>query len=194
VRVVGLTGSLAMGKTQTARFFAEEGVPVFDADAAVHQLYAKGGRAVGPVAAIVPDALVKGGIDRERLAAALEKDATVLPRLEAAVHPLVREQEGAFIAEQQSRGAPVVVLDIPLLFESGRAGEFDAVIVVTASPETQRHRALARPGMTVEKLNRILARQMPDDQKRAAADFIIDTDHGFDRARSRVKEIVDKLR
>jgi dephospho-CoA kinase len=191
--IVGLTGSLAMGKSETARMFAELGCPVFDADAEVHRLYAAGGAAVGPVAAAFPESLLDGAIDRTRLSAMLLADPALLPRLEAIVHPLVRAAESHFLDRARQAGEPFVILDIPLLFETGRASAMDRVIVVSASPEIQRRRALARPGMTEEKLAHLLSRQTPDAEKRASADFIVETGRGLDDAFDQVRGIVSRL-
>lgn len=170
--VLGLTGSIGMGKSTTARMFADRGVPVWDADAAVHRLYAPGGAAVGPVAALVPEALgPDGGIDRAVLRARIAADPGLIAKLNAVVHPLVAQDRAAFLAAQT---ADVVLLDIPLLFEAGGAALCDAVAVVSAPPEAQRARVLAR-GLTEAEFTTILARQMPDAEKRARADFIIDT-------------------
>jgi dephospho-CoA kinase len=186
--ILGLTGSLGMGKSTTARFFAEEGVPVHDADAVVHRLYE--GEAAAAIEAAFPGTTAGGKVDRTRLAARVLGDAPALARLEEIVHPLVQDAERRLIAEARSRGEKVAVLDIPLLFESGADRRVDAVVVVSAPPEVQRARVLERPGMTVEKLEVILARQMPDAEKRARADFVVDTSHGFDAARAQVRAIL----
>jgi dephospho-CoA kinase len=193
MKIIGLTGSIAMGKTDTARLFAEQGVPVFESDAAVHRLYAKGGQGVVPVSRLVPQAIVAGKVDRQRLTAALVQNPALLEELEAAVHPLVRDELGKFLERERNRKSPLVVVDIPLLFETGREKEFDAIVVVSAPSEIQRKRALARPGMTDEKLNLILSRQIPDAQKRAKADYVVETGEGHDLARSQVKKIVNLL-
>jgi dephospho-CoA kinase len=192
--LVGLTGSLAMGKSQTAAMFAELGCPVFDADLEVHRLYAEGGAAVAPVAALFPTALADGAIDRARLSALLLADPAALPRLEAIVHPLVRQAEARFIAAAAAAQQPFVILDIPLLFETGRDSAMDRLVVVSAPAGIQRRRALARPGMTEEKLAQLLARQTPDADKRARADFIVDTGRGLDDAFDQVRSIVSRLR
>jgi dephospho-CoA kinase len=192
--LVGLTGSLAMGKSQTARMFAELGCPVFDADLEVHRLYAARGAAVAPVAALFPEALVDGAIDRDRLSALLLADPAALPSLEAVVHPLVHEAEARFVAAAEAAEQPFVILDIPLLFEVGRDSAMDRLVVVSAPAEVQRQRALARPGMTEEKLDRLIARQTPDAAKRARADFIVDTSRGLDDAFDQVRRIVSRLR
>ena len=186
--VLGLTGSIGMGKTTTARFFAEAGVPVHDADAAVHRLYA--GDAADAVEAAFPGTTVDGKVDRGRLAARVIGDDAALKRLEALVHPFVHESEEKFLAEARAGGAPVVVLDIPLLYETGAENRVDAVVVVSAPDEVQRERVLARPGMTVEKLAALLAKQVPDAEKRRQADFVVDTGQGFAAARAQVAEIL----
>jgi len=186
--ILGLTGSLGMGKSTTARFFAEEGVPVHDADAVVHRLYE--GEAVTAIEAAFPGTTAGGKVDRTRLAARVLGDGAALARLEAIVHPLVQDAERRLIAEARTRGEKVAVLDIPLLFESGADRRVDAVVVVSAPPEVQRARVLGRSGMTVEKLEAILARQMPDAEKRARADFVVDTSQGFDAARAHVRAIL----
>ena len=191
--VVGLTGSIGMGKTTTAALFAAAGVPVWDADAAVHRLYARGGAAVEPIAAAFPDAVVDGAVDRARLGARLAQDPPAFARLEAIVHPLVGADRQAFLDRAAASGAKVVVLDIPLLFETGGERRVDKVVVVSASPELQRERVLARPGMTAEKLEALLARQVPDAEKRARADFVIDTSAGLDAARTQVAEVLATL-
>ncbi len=190
--VLGLTGSAAMGKSATAKMFSDEGVPVFDADAAVHRLYE--GAAVAPVEAAFPGVTVNGRIDRERLAAKVFNNPAALQQLESIVHPLVRAERDRFRREAEASGAPIAVLDIPLLFETGGDRRTDAVVVVTAPAEVQRARLLERPGMTVEKIDAMLARQMPDAEKRKLADFLIDTSRGFDTARADVKKILNQIR
>jgi dephospho-CoA kinase len=186
---LGLTGSIGMGKTTTAALFAEAGAPVWDADAAVHALYAAGGAAVADVERLFPGVVGEdGAIDRARLAGRIAGDAEALRRLEAAVHPLVAAHRAAFFAEL--RDAPVVVLDVPLLFETGGEREVDAVAVASAPAPVQRARVLARPGMTPAKLDAILARQLPDADKRARADFVIDTGHGLAPARAQVAAVL----
>ena len=188
--VIGLTGSIAMGKSETARMFAAEGIPVLDADAEVHRLYDAGGAAVAPLGRLVPEAIRNGKVDRAQLSAAIARDETLLPRIEAIVHPLVRARQQAFLADCRARGAAIAVLDIPLLFETGRDSEVDSVVVVTAPPEVQRARALARPGMTAEKLELILARQIPDAEKRRRADYLVDSAQGLQAARRQVAAIL----
>lgn len=185
--VLGLTGSIGMGKSTTAGFFRELGVPVWDADAAVHRLYAKGGAAVGPVGALCPDALRGGAVDRAELKAWIARDGGALARLEAVVHPLVAADRAEFVAQAD---APLIVLDIPLLFETG--AQVDGVLVVTAPPEVQRARVLARAGMDDAQLETVLARQMPDAEKRARADFVIET-RDMDSARAAVQDLVARL-
>jgi dephospho-CoA kinase len=193
MKVVGLTGSLAMGKSHTARLFAELGIPVFDADAVVHELYRPGGKAIANIRRLIPGAIVGDAVDRQRLSTAILADESLLDRLEAAIHPLVREEQARFIDRERRRKSPIVVIDVPLLFETGREGEFDSIVVVTASPDIQRQRALARPGMTPEKLDFILARQLPDSEKRARADFLVETGGSPEQARSQVQRIVNLL-
>jgi len=189
--VLGLTGSLGMGKSTTARFFAEEGVPVHDADAVVHRLYE--GEAAAAIEAAFPGTTTAGKVDREKLAARVLGDVGALTRLEAIVHPLVQEAERWLLAEAQARGEKVAVLDIPLLFETGGEERVDAVVVVSAPADVQRARTLERPGMTVDKLDAILARQMPDHEKRRRADFVVDTSRGFEAARAKVRAILDAV-
>jgi dephospho-CoA kinase len=186
--VIGLTGSLGMGKSTTARFFAEAGVPVHDADAAVHRLYA--GEAVPLVEAAFPGVSNAGGIDREKLSRSVIGNPEAIKRLEAIIHPLVRREEVRFLAKAERAAALVAVLDIPLLFETGAEGRVDAVVVVTAPAEMQRERALGRPGMTEEKFQALLAKQMPDAEKRRRADFVVDTSQGYDSARQQVRAIL----
>jgi dephospho-CoA kinase len=185
--VLGLTGSIGMGKSTTAGFFRELGVPVWDADAAVHRLYAKGGAAVGPVGALCPDAVRGGAVDRAALKAWITRDASALAQLEAVVHPLVAADRAEFVARAD---APLIVLDIPLLFETG--AQVDGVLVVSAPPEAQRARVLARAGMDGAQLDALLARQMPDAEKRARADFVIET-RDMDSARAAVQDLVARL-
>jgi dephospho-CoA kinase len=189
--VLGLTGSIGMGKSTTAGLFRALGVPVNDADQVVHDLYQT--TAVAPIEAAFPGVVQGGTVDRARLSAALSKDPSSFKTLEAIVHPLVREREAAFLSEQARLSKPLVVLDIPLLFETGGESRVDRVAVVTCDPDIQRARVLARPGMTEEKLALILSRQMPDREKRARADYLIDTGHGLEVARQRVEEIVRDL-
>jgi dephospho-CoA kinase len=187
---LGLTGSIGMGKSTTARMFADLGAVVWNADAAVHALYGPGGAAVAPIEAAFPGVVVNGAVDRERLAEALGRDAEAFRRLESIVHPLVALSRKDELEAAEARGVRLAVLDIPLLFETGGDAAMDAVVVVTADPEVQAERVLARPGMTRERLDAILERQTPDAEKRRRADFIIDTGQGLDAARARVAEIV----
>ena len=189
--ILGLTGSLGMGKSTTARFFREAGVPVHDADAVVHQLY--DGEAAAVIEAAFPGTAADGKVDRNKLAARVLGDAAALEQLEAIVHPLVQRAEERLLAEAKARGETIAVLDIPLLFETGGHRRVDAVVVVSAPPEVQRARVLERPGMTVEKLEAILAKQMPDAEKRARADFVVDTSQGFEAARAQVRAILDAV-
>lgn len=189
--VLGLTGSIGMGKSTAARMFADEGVPVHDSDEAVHRLYA--GAAAPLVEAAFPGTVVDGAVDRGRLAQKVLGDAAALKRLEAIVHPLVRADADAFVERHRAAGAALVVLDIPLLFETGGRDRVDKIVVVSAPAAIQRERVLRRPGMSEEKLASILARQVPDEEKRRQADFVIDTGDGFDRTRAAVKKIVAEL-
>jgi dephospho-CoA kinase len=189
--IIGLTGSLGMGKSTTARFFAEQGVPVHDADAVVHRLY--DGEAAAAIERAFPGTASGGKVDRNRLAARVLDDPAALKKLEAIVHPLVQAAERQLLAQAQSGGEKVAVLDIPLLFETGGDERVDAVVVVSAPAEVQRSRVLARPGMTIEKLDAILGRQMPDADKRRRADFVVDTSRGFAPARAQVRAILDAV-
>jgi dephospho-CoA kinase len=188
--ILGLTGSVGMGKSTTAKFFAEEGVPVHDADAAVHRLYEA--EAVAPIEAAFPGTTANGKVDREKLGVAVVGKVEALKRLEAIVHPLVRTAEQKFLANAQASGAKVALLDIPLLYETGGEARCDAVVVVTAPAEVQRARVLAR-GTSEERLAGILARQMPDAEKRRRADFVVDTSVGFEGARAQVRDILARV-
>jgi dephospho-CoA kinase len=190
VIVLGLTGSIGMGKTTTAGLFAEEGAWVHDADQAVRELYGPGGAAVGPVEAAFPGAAGPAGIDRQALSRQVAGDPEALKRLEAIVHPLVARSRDEFVGQARAAGAEVVVLDVPLLFEAGQAQEVDAVVVVSAPHHVQRRRVLERPGMTAETFEALLARQMPDAEKRARADFVVDTSKGIEAARGEVRRIL----
>jgi dephospho-CoA kinase len=190
VIVLGLTGSIGMGKSTTARLFADEGVPVWDADAAVHRLYARGGAAVAPVGEAFPGVVQDGAVDRKALSARVHGDPAGFQRLEAIVHPLVAHDRQAFLDEARASGAPVAVLDIPLLFETGAADHMDAVVVVSAPAHVQRQRVLARPGMDEARFAALLERQTPDAHKRARADFVVDASKGIDPARLQVREIL----
>jgi dephospho-CoA kinase len=184
--ILCLTGSLGMGKSRTASFFAEQGVPIYDSDAAVHALYA--GEAAPLIESAFPGTTSEGHVDRNKLAARVLGDSAAMARLEAIVHPLVAKARDAFIA--QARGAPVVLLDVPLLFETGGERHCDAVVVVSAPPEMQRRRAFERPGMTEEKFSALVGKQMPDGEKRRRADFIVDSSQSFDHARAQVRDIL----
>ena len=188
--VLGLTGSIGMGKSTTTAMFADQGALVWNADDAVHRLYAAGGAAVGPVGAAFPGVVVDGTIDRARLAGALGRDDQAFRTLEAIVHPLVVRGRLDDLARAEADGVRLVVLDIPLLFETGGEAAVDAVVVVTAPAAVQAERVLARPGMTRERFEAILARQMPDAEKRRRADFVVDTGAGLEATRRRVGEIV----
>jgi dephospho-CoA kinase len=189
--ILGLTGSLGMGKSTAARFFAEAGVPVHDADAVVHRLYE--GEAVAAIEAAFPGTTAGGKVDRNKLAARVLGDAAALQRLEAIVHPLVQEAERRLLAEAAANGEKIAVLDIPLLFETGGDRRVDAVVVVSAPPDVQRARVLERPGMTIEKLESILSKQMPDAEKQRRADFVVDSSQGFESARAQVRAILDAV-
>jgi dephospho-CoA kinase len=189
--VLCLTGSLGMGKSTAAKFFAEAGVPVHDSDATVHALYEN--EAVAAIEAAFPGTTSGGKVDRGKLAAKVIDDKAALARLEAIVHPLVAKARDKFLGEAQARGAPVVVLDIPLLFEIGGSDHCDAVVVVSAPAEVQRSRALARPGLTEEKFSALLAKQIPDAEKRRRADFIVDSSQGLDHARAQVHDILKAI-
>jgi dephospho-CoA kinase len=186
--VLGLTGSVGMGKSVTAKMFAEEGVPVHDSDAVVHGLYA--GDAVEAIEAAFPGATADGKVDRARLGSMVLGDPAALTRLEAIVHPLVRASSERFLDDAQARGAAVVVLDIPLLFETTQHDRCDAVVVVSAPAVVQRARVVERPGMTEPKFAAILAKQMPDAEKRRRADFVVDSSRGFNAARDQVRDIL----
>ncbi|TYR31447.1 dephospho-CoA kinase [Mesorhizobium microcysteis] len=189
--VLGLTGSIGMGKSTTAGMFREAGVPVHDSDETVHRLYS--GIAAPLIEARFPGTVVDGKVDRDRLAAAVLGKPEALRELEKIVHPLVRADADAFLARHREAGAPLALLDIPLLFETGGEDRVDRIVVVTAPAEIQRERVLARPGMTKDKFEAILARQVPDAQKRARADFVIDTGKGMEAARQAVHAIVAEL-
>ena len=189
--VLGLTGSIGMGKSTTAKMFAEAGVPVHDSDEAVHRLYA--GAAAPLVEAAFPGTTTDGTVDRARLSSAVLGNPSAIKRLEQIVHPLVRADADAFVEDNRSRGSPLVVLDIPLLFETGGRSRVDKVVVVTAPADIQRERVLARPGMTAEKFAAILANQGPDEEKRRQADFIVDTGKGMAAARREVHRIIDAV-
>jgi dephospho-CoA kinase len=191
--LVGLTGSIGMGKTETAKMFARLGIPIYDADAAVHRLYEPRGAAVAEIAREFPGTVIDGRVDRSALAERIRGEPDGLQRLERIVHPLVAREQRQFLDQAATAGAEIVVLDIPLLFETGGHARMDAVVVVSAPADLQRERVLNRPGMTAEKLNHILARQMPDAEKRAQAHFVVETDNGLDHAFEQVKQIVAAL-
>ena len=189
--IIGLTGSIGMGKSATAKMFADEGVPVHDADAVVHRLYE--GEATPLIEAAFPGTTANGKVDRGKLGQLVLGDDVALAQLEQIVHPLVLQPRESFLATAEQSGAPVALLDVPLLFETGGEGRCDAVLVVTAPADVQRTRAFERPGMTDEKFAAILAKQMPDADKRARADFVVDTSKGFDAARQQVREILAQV-
>ncbi len=189
--IIGLTGSIGMGKSTTAKMFADEGVAVHDSDEAVHRLYA--GPAAPLVEAAFPGVTVDGRIDRTLLGQRVIGNNEAIRTLEKIIHPLVRADAAAFIARQRDAGSKIAVLDIPLLFETGGRERVDKVVVVTAPPDVQRNRVLARPGMSVEKFEAILARQVPDAEKRRLADYVVDTGAGMDAARAAVRSIVADL-
>jgi dephospho-CoA kinase len=189
---IGLTGSIGMGKSTTAKLFADAGLPVNDADAVVHDLYA--GAAAPLIEAAFPGSVTNGTVDRQELGRQLASRPEGFRQLEQIVHPLVREREAMFLDVQRGQGTRMVLLDIPLLFESGAADRVDVIVVVSCDPQIQRERVLARPNMTEEKFNMILSRQTPDAEKRRRADYVIDTGHGLDAARARVGAIIADLK
>ncbi|MCX7348610.1 MAG: dephospho-CoA kinase [Alphaproteobacteria bacterium] len=191
--VAGLTGSIAMGKSETAKMFAARGIPVFDSDAVVHELYAAGGAGVAPLQALAPEAVVGGSVDRRKLADLVQTDPALLKKIEAVVHPLVKARQAAFLKDAE-RHTDIAVLDIPLLFETAREKDVDIVIVVSAGAALQRERALARPGMTAEKLDFILSRQMPDAEKRRHADYVIDTSVSLGETARAVEQVIAAIR
>jgi dephospho-CoA kinase len=188
--ILGLTGSIGMGKSTTARLFAEAGVPVYDADATVHSLYE--GEAVAAIEAAFPGTTAGGKVDRARLSARVVHDQAAMKRLEQIVHPMLGASRQKFLSDAERAGAPVAVVDVPLLFETGGEKRVDAVVVVTTTPEIQRERILSRAGMTPEKLDAILARQLPDAEKRKRAHFVVDTSDGLDPVRARIRDILDE--
>jgi dephospho-CoA kinase len=192
--LIGLTGSIGMGKSTTAAMFREAGVPVYDVDAAVHDLYDTGGAAVGPVGEAFPGTVKGGRVDREALRQAVLGNPEALKRLNAIVHPLVGRDRIGFFQQAEADGADMVVLDIPLLFETGGQANVDAIVVASAPADMQRERVLARPGMTPERLDAILAEQVADAEKRARAHFVVDTSRGLEPAREQVAEIIDIMR
>jgi dephospho-CoA kinase len=187
--IIGLTGSIGMGKTTTAAMFAEAGVPVWNADAAVHRLYGQGGKAIAPIARLCPEAVVHEQVDREALKRWIAREEGALGRLESVVHPLVAEDRRAFLAATR---ADAVVLDVPLLFETGGDAACDVIVVVSAPPEVQRARVLSRPGMTDAAFARLLATQMPDAEKRARADYVVETTT-LETARASVHNILREV-
>ena len=189
--VLGLTGSIGMGKTTTARMFSDFGVPVHDSDEAVHRLYR--GKAAPLVEAAFPGTTADGVVDRAKLGERVLGDGAALKRLEALIHPLVRADATAFLKRRHAAGAPLAVVDIPLLFETDGRNRVDQVVVVTAPPEVQSERVLSRPGMTEEKFQNILAKQVPDEEKRRLTDFVVDTGQGMDAARKQVANIIEEL-
>jgi dephospho-CoA kinase len=186
--ILGLTGSIGMGKSTTAKLFVEAGVPVYDADATVHSLYE--GEAAPAIEAAFPGTTVDGKVDRNKLSAQVVHDPAAMKQLEGIVHPMLGASRQKFLREAEQSGAPVAVVDVPLLYETGGEKRVDAVVVVTTSPEIQRQRILARDNMTGEKLDAILARQLPDPEKRKRADFVVDTSHGLDPVRARIRDIL----
>lgn len=193
MKIVGLTGSIGMGKSTTAGLFSERGVPIYDADAAVHDLYGPGGAAVGPVGEAFPGVVVDGAIERAKLSALVMGAPDALKRLEGIVHPLLAHHRQTFIEGAKRQRAELVIMDVPLLFETGGDRGLDAVIVVSAPEHLQKQRVLARPGMTLDKLEAILARQLPDQEKRARADFVIDTSFGLEDARRQVEDAMAQI-
>jgi dephospho-CoA kinase len=190
MRVLGLTGSIGMGKSTTAKLFAEAGVPVYDADATVHKIYE--GEAAPAIEAAFPGTTVDGKVDRARLSAKVVHDPAAIRKLEQIVHPMLKAYHQKFLDDAERSGAPVAVVDVPLLFETGGEKRVDAVVVVTTSPEKRQMRILARGTMTEEALEALLARQMPDQEKRKRADFVVDTSHGLDPVRARIRDILDQ--
>jgi dephospho-CoA kinase len=186
--ILGLTGSIGMGKSTTAKLFAEAGVPVYDADATVHMIYQ--GEAAPAVEAAFPGTTVNGKVDRTKLSARVVHDPLAMKQLEQIVHPMLGASRQKFLSDAEQAGAPVAVVDVPLLFETGGEKRVDAVVVVTTTPEIQRQRILARDNMTPEKLDAILARQLPDAEKRQRAHFVVDTSHGLDPVRARIRDIL----
>ena len=191
--VLGLTGSIGMGKSTTAKMFAEAGVPVWDADSTVHRLYAAGEAGAEAIAKIAPQAVTDGAVDRSKLREAIMEDASLLKQVEGVIHPLVGKDRAAFLAHAHEQGHRIAVVDIPLLYEGGGEKHVDQVVVVTAPADVQRARVLERPGMTEEAFETILAKQVPDAVKREKADHLIDTSLGMDHARQRVAEIIASL-
>lgn len=193
MKIVALTGSIGMGKSTTSAMFQDLGVPVWDADAAVHRLYSPAGAAIGPLQALVPEAIGPQGVDRSVLTARILQDPTLLKQIEVIVHPLVGKDRADFLAAEREKAAPLVIVDVPLLFETGGEAYVDAVIVVSCPADIQKARVLARPGMTEEKFQAILARQTPDEIKRAKSNFVIETGLGLDVAREQVGKVYAAL-
>ncbi|KRR17261.1 dephospho-CoA kinase [Bradyrhizobium lablabi] len=191
MRILGLTGSIGMGKSTTAKLFVEAGVPVYDADAAVHKIYE--GEAAPAIEAAFPGTTVGGKVDRAKLSAKVVHDPAAIKQLEGIVHPMLGASRQKFLDEAERAGAPVVVMDIPLLFETGGEKRVDAVVVVSTDAATQRERILARGTMTNEALDAILARQLPDAEKRKRADFVVDTSHGLDPVRTAIRDILAEV-
>ncbi|MEM9098553.1 MAG: dephospho-CoA kinase [Pseudomonadota bacterium] len=191
--VVGLTGSIGMGKSTTAEMFRDAGVPVWDADAAVHRLYAAKGAGAGAIALLCPSAVTDRGVDRAALRSAILADPGLLKKIEAPIHPLVAKDREDFLSSAKARDAKIAICDIPLLFETGADAWLDKIVVVSAPPDVQRARVLDREGMTEAAFEAILAKQTPDAEKRAKADFVIDTSQGLDHARAAVAQILEKL-
>ena len=189
--ILGLTGSIGMGKSTTAKLFEEAGVPVYDADASVHRLYE--GEAVPAIEAAFPGTTADGKVDRNRLSEKVVHDPAAMKRLEQIVHPMLGASRQKFLRDAEQFGAPIAVVDVPLLFETGGEKRVDAVVVVTTTPEIQRQRILARDNMTGEKLDAILARQLPDAEKRKRADFVVDTSHGLDPVRAAIRDILAEV-
>jgi dephospho-CoA kinase len=189
--ILGLTGSIGMGKSTTAKLFAEAGVPVYDADAAVHKIYE--GEGAPAVEAAFPGTTEAGKVDRNKLSARVVQDPAAIKQLEGIVHPMLGASRQKFLWDAERSGATVAVVDVPLLYETGGEKRVDAVVVVTTTPEIQRERILARENMTAEKLDAILARQLPDAEKRNRADFVVDTSHGLDPVRAQIRDILDQV-
>jgi dephospho-CoA kinase len=194
MKIIGLTGSIGMGKSTTAAMFREAGIPVYDADAAVHEAYDVGGVAVGPVGEAFPGVVKDGRIDREELRKRVLGNPEALKVLNGIVHPLIGKSRAKVFADAEAAGADMVILDVPLIFETGGEKNMDAVIVCSAPPDVQRERVLAREGMSPERLDAILAQQVPDAEKRARADYVVDTGKGLEPAREQVKAIIEALR
>ena len=189
--ILGLTGSIGMGKSTTAKLFAEAGVPVYDADAAVHKIYE--GEAAPAIEAAFPGTTVEGKVDRVKLSAQVVHNSAAMKQLEQIIHPMLGASRQKFLGDAERSGAAVALVDVPLLFETGGEKRVDAVVVVTTTPELQRERTLARDNMTAEKFEAILARQLPDAEKRKRADFVVDTSHGLDPVRAQIRDILQQV-